>query len=64
MSATSIDLVKETKRLSEEVTRPFPRSKKIFVSGSDDSIKVGMREVSCASTSTSEGEELNPAIPI
>lgn len=64
MSATSIDLVKETKRLSEEVTRPFPRSKKIFVSGSDDSIKVGMREVACASTSTSEGEELNPAIPV
>ena len=64
MSATRSDLVKETKRLSEEVTRPFPRSKKIFVSGSNASIKVAMREVACANTSTSEGEEINPAIPV
>lgn len=64
MSVTSADIVKQTKRLSEEVTRPFPRSKKVFVTGSNDAIKVGMREVSCSTTSSSEGDEINPAIPI
>ena len=58
------DLISETKRLSEEVTRPFPRSNKIYVQGSNDSIKVGMREVGCDKTSTSFGAEENPSIPI
>jgi len=64
MSATSVDLVKETKKLSEEVSRPFPKSKKIFVQGSRDDIRVGMREVICDNTATSDGEEINPVIPI
>ena len=45
MSVTELDLISQTKKLGEEVTRPFPRSKKIFVKGSNDSIRVGMREV-------------------
>ncbi len=64
MSAISVDLVKETKKLSEEVSRPFPRSKKIFIQGSRDDIQVGMREVSCDNTTTSGEEEINPSIPI
>ena len=49
MSVTELDLIAQTKKLGEEVTRPFPRSKKIFVKGSNDSIRVGMREVACDS---------------
>ena len=64
MSAISVDLVKETKKLSEEVSRPFPKSKKIFVQGSRDDIQVGMREVACDNTTTSGAEEINPAIPV
>ncbi len=65
MSATEkIDLISQTKKLGEAVTRPFPRSKKIFVQGSNESIQVGMREVSCDDTSSSIGAEQNPEIPI
>jgi phosphomethylpyrimidine synthase len=64
MSVTEIDLVSQTKKLGEEVTRPFPRSKKIYVKGSNDSIRVGMREVECDDTGTSFGAEENPAIPV
>ena len=63
-ASEKLDLISETKRLSEEVTRPFPRSKKIFLKGSDESIKVGMREVTCDDTGTSFGAEENPSIPI
>ena len=63
-ASEKLDLISETKRLSEEVTRPFPRSNKIFVQGSNESIRVGMREVECDNTSTSFGAEENPSIPI
>jgi phosphomethylpyrimidine synthase len=64
MSVTELDLISQTKKLGEEVTRPFPRSKKIFIKGSNDSIRVGMREVACDDTGTSLGGEENPPIPI
>ena len=63
-ASEKLDLISETKRLSEEVTRPFPRSNKIFVEGSDESIRVGMREVECDNTGTSFGAEENPSIPV
>lgn len=63
-ASEKLDLISETKRLSEEVTRPFPRSNKIFVEGSDRSIRVGMREVECDDTGTSFGAEENPSIPV
>ena len=65
MSAIKLDkLISETKKLSEEVSRPFPRSKKIFLQGSQPDIKVGMREVECDPTPSSFGVEENPAIPV
>ena len=65
MSASEkLDLISQTKKLGEEVTRPFPRSKKIFVPGSNDTIRVAMREVACDNTSTSAGIEENPDIPV
>jgi phosphomethylpyrimidine synthase len=64
MSATKLDLISQTKKLGEEVTRPFPRSKKIFVQGLNKSVRVAMREVACDDTGTSFGAEENPAIPV
>ena len=64
MSASKLDLIAKTSRLSEEVTKPFPRSKKIYIQGPQENIQVGMREVACSDTSTSFDAEENPPIPI
>ena len=61
-SSQKLDLI--AKQLGNEVTSPFPRSKKIYIKGSDDSIRVGMREVACDATSSSLGGEENPPIPV
>ena len=55
MSVNEMDIISETKKLGEAVTQPFPNSKKVYVHGSREDIQVGMREVSCADTSSSIG---------
>ncbi|MBT8123591.1 MAG: phosphomethylpyrimidine synthase ThiC, partial [Gammaproteobacteria bacterium] len=64
MSANAESIQSKTAQLSEEFTQAFSGSKKIFVQGSREDLKVGMREVTCASTSASFGEEENPPITI
>ena len=64
MSANKLDIITRTNALSEEVTRPFPCSKKVYVRGALHDIRVGMREVECSDTPTSFGAEQNPAIPV
>ena len=64
MSAIPEDFIQKTAKLSEEVTRPFPNSKKIYVQGSRPDIRVPMREVSQDDTSSSMGAEENPPITI
>ncbi len=64
MSAIPEEFAKKTARLSEEVTRPFPNSKKVYIEGSRPDIRVGMREVYQAETSSSFGAEINPPIPV
>ncbi|WP_422126663.1 phosphomethylpyrimidine synthase ThiC [Thioalkalivibrio sulfidiphilus] len=64
MSAIPQDFINKTARLSEEITRPFPNSRKIFVAGSRADIRVPMREVSQAPTQASMGAEDNPPITI
>ncbi len=49
--------------LSEEVRRPFPRSKKIYVEGSRG-IRVPMREVTLSDSPGSHGGQPNPPFPI
>ncbi len=53
-------------RLSEDVTRPFPASRKLHLSGSRPDIQVGMREISLSPTRIGDSEALteNEAIPI
>ncbi|HEB58949.1 MAG TPA: phosphomethylpyrimidine synthase ThiC [Gammaproteobacteria bacterium] len=64
MSAIPEEFVNRTARLSEEVTRPFPASQKIYVTGSRPDIRVGMREITQSDTPLAEGVEKNPPIPV
>jgi phosphomethylpyrimidine synthase len=64
MSAIPEDFIRKTARLSDEVTRPFPSSRKIHVQGSRPDIRVPMRQVEQADTPASFGTEQNPPITI
>ncbi|AOU97063.1 phosphomethylpyrimidine synthase ThiC [Acidihalobacter yilgarnensis] len=64
MSAIPQGFVEKTSKLSEEVTRPFPNSRKVYVQGSRDDLRVGLREVEQTPTHTDTGVEQNPPIPI
>jgi len=64
MSAIPDEFVKKTAQLSEEVTRPFPNSRKVYVEGSRPDIRVGMRMVDQDDTAASFGAEINPPIPV
>jgi phosphomethylpyrimidine synthase len=48
--------------VDEQVVQPFPNSHKIYVQGSRADIKVPMREIGLADTSTPMGHEKNPPI--
>lgn len=64
MNAIPEDLRDKTRELSEEVTRPLPASRKIFVQGSRDDIQVPMREIEQSKTPSAYGIEDNPVIPV
>ena len=64
MSATADSIQNKSAQLSDEFTQPFSGSKKIYVQGSREDINVGMREVTCANTAASFGQEENPPITI
>jgi phosphomethylpyrimidine synthase len=64
MSAIPQDFINKTDRLSGEITRPFPNSRKIFIQGARPDIRVPMREVSQAPTQASMGAEDNPPITV
>ncbi|WP_457674026.1 phosphomethylpyrimidine synthase ThiC [Thiolapillus sp.] len=62
MSAIPEDFVNQTTRLSEDVTGPFPNSRKIYVEGSHPGVRVPMREISQDVTHGFDGDEENPPI--
>lgn len=62
MSAIPEEFVAKTVRLSDDATKPFPRSRKIYVTGSRPDIRVPMREVMLTPTRTSAGMEENPSV--
>ncbi|MEW7979299.1 MAG: phosphomethylpyrimidine synthase ThiC [Candidatus Sedimenticola endophacoides] len=64
MSVNKEDFASQASRLSEEVTRPFPNSSKIHVTGSRDDIRVPMREITQSPTQTSGQSEPNPSIVV
>jgi phosphomethylpyrimidine synthase len=64
MSAIPEDFIRKATRLSDEVTRPFPNSSKIYVTGSRPDIRVPMRQVSQADTPAGIGSEKNPPVTL
>ena len=64
MSAIPKSFIETTSRLSEEVTRPFPGSRKVYVQGSRPDLQVGMREVALADTPASFGAEKNSPLTL
>ncbi|MBK1722421.1 phosphomethylpyrimidine synthase ThiC [Thiocystis violacea] len=64
MSAIPHEFVLKTAELSEEVTQPFPSSRKIYVTGSRPDLRVPMREVTLTPTQTNLEAEENPPIMI
>ncbi|MFA7386922.1 MAG: phosphomethylpyrimidine synthase ThiC, partial [Thiohalobacteraceae bacterium] len=64
MSAIPDEFIRKTAKLSEEVTRPFTNSRKIYVQGSRADIRVGMREVEQSPTQTNASPEENPPVVV
>ncbi len=64
MSAIPESFLENTAKLSEEITQPFPNSRKVYIQGSRADIRVGIREISQASTAASISTEENPVIPV
>jgi phosphomethylpyrimidine synthase len=64
MSAIPEEFIQRTLRLSEETTRPFQNSRKIYVEGSRPDIRVPMREIAQSDTPSNFGVEKNPPIPV
>ncbi|MCK5697505.1 MAG: phosphomethylpyrimidine synthase ThiC, partial [Gammaproteobacteria bacterium] len=64
MSVIPEDFIRQTSQLSEDVTRPFSGSKKIYVQGSRPDIQVPMREISQDDTLMNDDVEKNPPIPV
>lgn len=64
MSANPDNILSHTASVDERITQPIPNSKKIYVSGSRDDIRVPMREIHCSPTQTQKGLEQNTSITV
>ncbi|MEJ2347518.1 MAG: phosphomethylpyrimidine synthase ThiC [Gammaproteobacteria bacterium] len=64
MSAIPEEFLNKTAKLSEEVTRPFTNSRKIYLQGSRPDLRVPMREIEQSPTHTSGAPEENPPITV
>ncbi|MCG6861460.1 MAG: phosphomethylpyrimidine synthase ThiC [Chromatiaceae bacterium] len=64
MSAIPEEFADKTAQLSDQVAKPFPASRKLYVEGSRPDIRVPMREVTLTPTHTNQGIEVNPPIYI
>ncbi|MCP1677034.1 phosphomethylpyrimidine synthase [Natronocella acetinitrilica] len=64
MSSQPEIFTQKTAGLSEEITRQFPGSERIHVTGSRPDIRVPMREIHQSDTVGSDGREKNPPITV
>jgi len=64
VSAIPQSFVAATAVLGADATRPYPNSRKIHVQGSRPDIRVPLREIGQADTSTRLGSEQNPPITV
>ena len=64
MSVIADELLSQTARIKDESVQPFPNSRKIFIQGSRDDIRVPMREITVTDTLTDSGSEKNPCVTV
>ena len=64
MSSKRFTFDASPRQLDPEITRAFPASRKVFVTGSRPDLRVPMREVTQADTVGDDGRETNPPITI
>ena len=64
MSAISDSLLSSSAKVDEEIRKPIPNSKKIYIKGSRSDLSVPMREIACSQTQTKQGPEKNAAITV
>ncbi|HNB91238.1 MAG TPA: phosphomethylpyrimidine synthase ThiC, partial [Plasticicumulans sp.] len=64
MSAIPEDFLRATAELSAAVTRPFPKSRKVYVEGSRPDLRVPLREIEQHPTQAWFGAEVNPPVPV
>jgi phosphomethylpyrimidine synthase len=64
MSAIPEEFIRKTAQLSADVTRPFPNSQRVYVTGSRPDLRVPMREIHQSDTPASFGVETNPPITV
>src|SRR5690606_19773412 len=64
MSAIPEEFARRTRELAEEVTRPFPNSTRIYVTGTRADVRVPMREIRQSPTKALTGDLENPAITV
>ena len=62
MSARPGDFLSESARVDDASIKPLPNSRKIYVQGSRDDLKVPMREISLSDTPTDFGGEVNDPV--
>ncbi|MCC8999092.1 MAG: phosphomethylpyrimidine synthase ThiC, partial [Candidatus Contendobacter sp.] len=51
-------------QLGEDITRPYPNSRKVHLQGSRPDLRVPLREISQYATPAEHGVEENPPIPV
>jgi len=64
MSAIPREFLDNAHKLTEAATRPFPASRKVFVTGARPDLRVPMREIAQGATRTAAGEEPNPPLTV
>ncbi len=64
MSAISDSVLSDTAVVGDEIKKPIPNSRKIYVTGSRPDILVPMREIACSPTQTNQGQEENSSITV
>jgi len=68
MSVTADEFLSQTAKIKDESVQPFPNSRKIYVKGSRDDIRVPMREITVTDTLLANGgketREKNPAVTV
>ena len=62
MSANPKDFLSQTAKVNDASVQPFPASRKIYVQGSREDIRVPMREIQLSTTPAAFGAEDNPPV--